>query len=191
MTLRHAANRFRRTWVDGWNGTAWVPKVTKGSLSSYIRPLSDNPLGMKLRNLLLDPDEPLNYSVVRLSDTSEVYLVCNQAIDHANTIYSQIALLRRAAYTCDIYKSVAQVAASGFSTTPIRVLVGTYKCDRVLTASLASPYPNLNLSEERVILPHSTLVTRDYEIVIENRIYDVEDVYEEYGLTLCRCVVHK
>lgn len=191
MALRHAANRFRKTWVDGWNGKTWIPKVARGSLSSYIRPLSDNPLGMKLRNFLLDPDEPLIYSVVRISSTTETYLVCDQATDCADTIYSQVALLRRAAYACEVYKAVAQTAASGFSAASMRVLTGTYACDRVSAASLASPYPNLNLSEERVILPADVLITRDHELVIENRIYDVEDIYEEYGLTICRCVVHK
>lgn len=193
MSLRHAANRFRKTPLAGWTGTAWVENVTRGAFIAGDRFISDREFGNKLRNVLLDPSTPLpdSYHVVKVGtdNTDQVYLVCRKSHDAADTIYSTTLTLRRAYYTCTIESFTSQTSASGMKTTPVRQTLGTFFCDREnITFAASKEFATVRFGDEHVILPADTPVTTSHEILIEGKRYEIEEVFDFNGLRYCRCI---
>ena len=191
MSIRHAANRFRRTWVDVWNGTSWVNSATCGAFMASDRFISDREFGNKLRNFLTDPAQPMPAQayLARLAGT-DIYLVGRSSSDIQNEKYSTLVTLRRAYYTCTIYKFESTVAASGVKTNPVRTVVATSPCDHENITFIGSKeYPTVKFGDEVVILPANIDVSTSYEILIDNKYYEVEEVYDFSGLKYCRCLV--
>lgn len=189
MSLRHAANRFRRTPVAGWTGTAWVENVTRGAFMAGDRFISDREFGNKLRNLLTDPAEPLPdiYKVVRID--TQIYLVARSSQDIAGVPYSTVVTLRRAYYTCTVEGFTSQVSASGMKSTAVRQTLGTYFCDREnITFASSKEFSTVKFGDEHVILPAGTAVTTANEILLDGKRYEVEEVFDFSGLKYCRCL---
>lgn len=192
MSIRHAANRFRTTPVDGWTGTAWKKAVARGSFFSSDRRISDRESDTTIRQMLFDPSEPLpsEYSVIRVAD--QVFLVGLRSEDIAVTKYSTVTHLRLAKYFGQIFNTSHQTAASGIRTNPTKTLVGTYYCDREnVTLLTSNEVQAVKYRDEIVRLPFDTQITTDSEIRISGESYEVKEVYLSNGLKCCRCTVRK
>jgi hypothetical protein len=192
MSLKHAANRFRRTRVDGWDGTRWIEGVTRGTFMTNDRFISDREFGNKLRNLMIHPEQPLppEISVVRIGGDENIFLVGRNSPDIKESVYSIIVTLRRAYYTCTVMAYSSQKAASGMKTAAVRTVVGEFHCDREhITFAASKEFPSVKFGDELVILPADTPVDTTNEIVIENKSYEVEEIYDFSGLKYCRCIV--
>lgn len=200
MTIRHAASRFRRTSIDGWNGTAWVPNVAKGTLLTNARSLSDTESAAKVRGLLINPRFPLpvTYTVIRLGTSDEIYIVGRAVADIAKTPYSETLLVRKVNYVATLDSFTFGTASSGFPTNPIKNSLGTYYCDREnVSAAGLKESPTVKVADDLVILPAHTPVDSTMELAVFNSIgvrqgvYEVEVVYEAHGMIHCRCLVKK
>lgn len=194
MGIKHAANRFLRTPIDGWDGEQWLSDITQGSLRTSNRPEANNDSSVKLRNLLTSPDRPIppNISLIRFGAPDNVYMVGRSSSDVSGSVYSTNVALRRAYYTCTIDTFISQKATSGMNTKPIRTAIGHYACDHeYVNASAAKDLPTIKFGDALVILPKRTFVDTTHEISIGTDFYEVEATYEFSGLVYCRCVVKR
>lgn len=192
MSIRHAANRFLKTKVDGWDGMRWHAGVTKGAMLAGDRFISDREFGNKLRNLLTDPKKPLpsEMKLVRVGADEHVFLVGRSGHDVIDKPYSTVVTLRRAYYVCEVIAFSSQKAASGMKTNTVKAVVGRYHCDREhITFAASKEFPTVKYGDEVVILPAETAVDTSNELLIGNKYYEVEEVFDFSGLRYCRCVV--
>lgn len=194
MSLKHAANRFLRTPIDGWDGTQWLPNITQGNMLTGDRFISDREFGNKLRNLLVDPDKPIppGISLIRIGPPTNVYMVGRSSYDIFGSVYSMVVSLRRAYYTCTVETFVSQTAASGAKTGSVRSTVGHFACDHEnITFTGSRDFPTIKYGDEVVILPAGTPVDTTNEIAIGNNFYEVQEIYDYAGLQYCRCIVKR
>ena len=191
MSIPHAANRFRKTPIDGWDGTQWIPDVTRGSFVASQRFLSDRESDNKLRTILLSPDEPLppEFAVIRVGGSDSIYLVGRTVEDAAESPYSLIMYIRRAYYQCSVLAFIQKTTASGLKVAPSKGSLGTFFCDRETVTSVASKeFDNVKFGDEVVVLPRGTPVNTTNEILIGTVTYEVEQVYDMNGYRYCRSI---
>lgn len=195
MSIKRSANRFRNTYIDGWDGAAWNEKVARCALSPATRALAGNPSSYRVRSLLLNPLEPLleQYKVIRVTGTSDIYLVGNVFSDYREAVFSNILLVRQATYICELFKSEFKTAMSGFKSTEVKVSQGVFYCDKEASPSLApsSGIPGAKLFHTSLIFPAGVQVMAADEVRIASNLYTVEAVHEEGGLTHCYCLTHQ
>ena len=190
MSLRHAANRFLRSQIDGWDGSQWVSNVTRGSLLAYDRTLSEEDYGSKLRNLLTDPECPVIHSAIRVGQ--QVFLAGRQVPDTMGNPYSVTIGLRLVQYVCHVIAMNPVFNASGVKSKVTRASVGTYFCDRENNGSLPSDENRtLKFGEASIYLPAGTPVDNTNEIQIGVDFYKIEEVHDTNGYKRCLCIVNK
>lgn len=195
MNLKHAANHFNRTWIDGYNGTTWVPNIVKVTLLPYDRFISERDFGVKRRHLLTNPDYPIPaiYPVIRFANKPDhVYLVARDNSDILATEYSQTVLIHRAFYTGQLITLTRSTAASGAVSAVTRTVTGTYYCDAEnITFAASKEVPNIKFGDSVVVLPAGTQAFTTQEVNIGNEQYEIEQVYQSVGLTYCRCITKR
>jgi hypothetical protein len=117
-------------------------------------------------------------------------MVGRSSEDVAAVSYSTLVTLRRAYYTGTIETFGSTITASGLKTTAARHVIGTYPCDREnITFAGSKEFPTVKFGDELVVLPKDAIVSTTNEIRIDNKCYEVEEVYTFSGLIYCRCVV--
>lgn len=192
MSIRHAANRFLKTSVHGWDGAAWQSNITRCSLLPNDRFISDREFGNKLRSILTNPSNPIpsNISLVKLGADAATYMVGRRSQDIRGSVYSELVSLRKAYYTGTITGFTTQTLASGMKASPVRTTLATTVCDREhVTFATSREYPGIRFGDEVVILPFDVPVNTSNEILISGKIYEVQEVFVFSGLQYCRSIV--
>lgn len=190
MNLKQAANFFRYTWVDGFDGVAWVPNALRVTLMPFDRFISDREWGAKFRHMLVDPDTDVldSYSALRTGN-GQIYLVGVRVQDFRDDPYSNVYKVHVANYTGNVVRMNQTKAASGAVKEVLREVVGTYFCDTELITFLSSrETPSVKYGDSHVILPRGLNITTADEIEVGADTYQVDLVSSIHGLTYCRGV---
>lgn len=193
MDLQQAATYFLNDPIDGWNGTTWVPEITKGDLLSFDRFIADRDYVGLGRNLLLDPaDTSLDmYSVIRLV-SGDIYLLGNHNYDIQNGVYSRVVSIYRAQSVLTLLGYVKTLSASGVAGAVTRGNLGTYhgSIERV-TFSSSREFDNTRATEVLVSLPRNCPVKTDNELQVGDDFYNVLEVFNFQGFVRARATKKK
>lgn len=192
--LKLAANWFAKTSLDGWNGTTWVSGVAHCTLLPYDRFISARPFGSTQRQLLVDPDAPIpsQYTVVRLTGTSQVYLVGFVSQDIKESPYSLIYLVHQGTSQCNVARYTQTTAASGVKGAATKSTVATLYCDvEVVTQSAVEHLDGIKVGDALVFLPSDANVTNEDILEVGTTAYEVNLVYDYLGFKYARCTVRK
>jgi hypothetical protein len=193
MDLRQASTYFITDTIDGWNGTAWVPAVTKGDLLPFDRFIADRDYVGLGRNLLLDPEDTALdlYSVIRLV-SGDIYLVGNQNFDIQNGVYSRVISVYRTQHQATLLGFVKTYSASGVAGAITRGNLGAYHCsiERV-TFGASKEFDHTRLTESLISLPRECPVKTDNELQVGTDFYNVLEVFDFQGFVRARATKKK
>lgn len=190
MNLRQAATYFLRDSLNGWNGTTWVNDITKCTLLSYDRFVTDRDYVQYGRVILLAPEDTTlnNYSVVRF-DNGKVYLVGVENYDTLDGAYSKVVSVYQATHTCSLVGFTKTVSASGVAGRVTRSVLGTYHCNiERVTFSSSKEFDATHYTDVLITLPRDCPVTSGNELVIEDKYYDILESFEFSGYRRCRAL---
>lgn len=188
--LKKAANYFRYSWVDGFDGTAWVPKVQRITILPFDRFISDREWGAKFRHVLADPDADSlsTYKALR-TRAGQIYLVGAKMQDVRDTPYSTVYKVHTADYLGQVLRSTTSQAASGVKKGLTWAVSGTYFVDVELVSFVSSKEePSVKFGDCHIILPRNADVTTSDEISVGTEKYQVDLVNQVHGLVYARCV---
>lgn len=182
MSLCHAANRFRRTTIDGWNGTAWSTNIAKVSL-----PVShDISTGPIIRVMLTDPSSSIASNITAVRFFGDIYMVGQSERVMAGSTYQISTTIRKAQDTAKVYGFTSTTAASGLKSKPVRTLTATHPCDLgPVTIQQSTEYPTVRFENRSIVFPKGTPITTNNELEIDDHVYEISNVWEEAGMTYC------
>jgi hypothetical protein len=188
MRLATAANRFARTPISGWNGTAWVANVTTVTLLPFDRFISEREFGNKRRFLLVRPNDTTfdTYSVIKLP-SQEIYLVGMHDSDIQVDEYSRSLLIHRVQGLADLIGFTKVIKASGMAGTAVRAVLRQVWCDTErVTSSKSKEFDQIAFTQVTLTFPRDCVVDTENEVQIGGQYYTLSESYMASGFRQCR-----
>ncbi len=192
MELGQAINHFAKDCLDGWDGSAWVPNIARGSILTYDRFISARDFGLKKRIFLTgrDTGQMDSFHVVRASDGS-VYIKESKNIDTDcyQTGYANSYQLLRADYQADVLELSTTLSAAGTQSEAIRTLLVTHYCDieRISSRSASADVPDISYPLTYIVLPGNADLSTDHELRVNGILYNVKEVERQLLSVVCYC----
>lgn len=189
MELRQAANYFSHTEVDGWTGRTWSRLDYRVTLLPYDRFISEREFGNKRRQMLCDPDATCfdRFTVIRTLPEKLVYILGTSNYDMREQAYSRVQLVLLAPYIGEIISFQPTVMASGVGSSLQPVSGGRWHCDvERVTFANSKEFDATRFSEVVLSFPRDCPVDTDYEVKVNDKVYDVRETYLYSGFKLCR-----
>lgn len=194
--LARAFGRHAHTPILGWNGTsgAWVDTGLRGRLQAYDRFITERDFGQRKRILTLAGDQslPAPYAVIRLGDSTTVYLLesLNKDIEGAG-VYGTTFALHQAPFHVQICKEVTTVLQSGVKhkTGAETVLYDTWVNMSRYSAVDSREFPLSDYTIYTVYFPSNVVPTTDmYVRRLDNgELLDITEVYQSLEIPAGRC----
>lgn len=191
MNLATVARRFAKTTISGWDGTDWVSNVGKVDFLASSRFVSSHEFDTKVQYVLTPVGDTSldDYNVVRVDSTNQVWLVGMQTIDVSGNAYSKFYVFRRAESFGGLYVFAKHLAISGMPKSVERTLVLDTHCDVERVTSVSSKeFSNTKYPDVIIYFPRNIELTTSHEVKVNNKFYDVKEVYNNSGLVACRAI---
>lgn len=193
--LARALGRFAHTPLLGWNGTTsvWDDTGLRGRLQVYDRFITEREFGQRKRILTLAGEQtlPLTYSVIRLGNSSTVYLLESLNNDmEASDVYGTTFALHQAPFHVKVCKETTVVLQSGVKkkTGAETVLFDTWVNMSRYSAVDSREFGLTDYTIYTVYFPRNVLPTTDMYVrrLDNNEVLDITEVYQALEIPAAR-----
>lgn len=185
MKLSMATNHFKRTALDGWDGTSWTLDAAYGDFHTYDRFISDRSFGQKKRIFTTgNVPIPVDIQVLRMKNGTR-YMIGSFNADTEEQIYNYIYQLEEAPFDCDVIEIQSERLASGVAGTATEIVRASTFCDVERVSSHQSKvFTDLKYVTYEITMPLAmqSYVSADSILSIGLSKYNVKEVSYQINL---------
>lgn len=177
MKLAELALDFETTFLDLWDGTAWLPKAIAGSFQVYDRFITERTFGVKKRIFLTSHDPADTTEVVRTPD-GIICLVEAAVPDYENDVRFRCSMtLRETNAMLTVTSHTPIVNAAGVATGQTPGATRTTWCDvGRYNSNLSGEFSGVYHETDIIVLPYSFSVSLSDYMAVDGVEYKVAEI---------------